>query len=494
MRYRYASLLVTLGLAACEVGPRYKAPEIAVPDKYPDVSTVDAAPQSQPAPIDADLSRWWTQFQDPVLDNLVARALQSNLDLQTAASRIRQSREQEIVAGAARLPSVSTSGNAVRLHSNSNPLAALAGGQMQTGGTSGTQSGGNSATTLNLYSVGFDATWEADIFGGAARGVEAARANTEAALWQLRDAQVSMTAEVANGYLSLRTAQARVAIVRESADHQRVLLDLASARAKAGFVTELDVNQQRTQLAATAAQIPTLEAEASAQVHALGVLLGQDPGSVAGELSVPAAMPSVPQALPIGLPSELLRRRPDVRRAERQLAAATAEVGVAVANLYPKFNLIGAVSLASTSTGNLFSASSLSNVGIGMISWPIFQGGKLRANVRANEEQRKQAYLAYQKSVLAALQDAEDALVRYESEQRRLVSLRQSEAAAASSQHIAEEQYRTGMVTFINVLTATTTELNARDQVEQSTQLLAQDLVSVYKAVGGGWSEEDGGR
>src|SRR5581483_437994 len=380
-------------------------------------------------------------------------------------------------------------GLAARLHTNSNPLAALSGGQ-----SGGSQSGGGASgptgATLDLYSIGFDATWEADIFGGVRRGIEAARANTEAAEWQMRDAQASLSAEVANGYLGLRTTQTRLAILQQSAQHQQELLQLASARARTGFVTELDVNQQRTQLAATIAQVPTLQAEERAQVHALGVLLGEAPEALTGELAGEATAPAVPTELPVGLPSELLRRRPDVRRAERQLAAATAQVGVAVATLYPKFNLIGAVSLASTSTGKLFDSSSLGNFGAGMISWPIFQAGKVRANVHANEEQQKQAYLAYRKSVLVALQDAEDALVRYDGEQRRLVSLRQSLAAAASSRHIAEEQYRTGMVTFINVLTATTTELTAQDEVAQSTQALAQDLVSVYKAIGGGWSDE----
>ena len=319
---------------------------------------------------------------------------------------------------------------------------------------------------------------------------EAAKANTEAALWQLRDAQVSLSAEVASGYLALRTAQTRSAIIQQSVHHQTELLDLATARARAGLVTELDVNQQRTQLAATAAQLPGLEAEQRARVHALGVLLGLEPETLRMELSTAAAPPLVPAALPIGLPSELLRRRPDVRHAERQLAAATADVGVAVASLYPKFNLIGAVTQASSSAGNLLSGRSFTDVGLGMISWPLFQGGRLRANVRVSEEQQNQAYLVYRKSVLSALQDGEDALARYTSEQRRLVSLRESQRAAASSAHIAEQQYRAGLVTFINVLTATTTWLSAEDQVQQSDEALAQDLVSLYKALGGGWEDE----
>ncbi len=300
-----------------------------------------------------------------------------------------------------------------------------------------------------------------------------------------------MSAEVANAYLTLRSTQARIGILRESTQHQRDLLALAAARAHAGFVTELDVNQQRSQLSATTAQLPLLEAQERASVHSIGVLLGSEPDAVADELAATVAVPSVPATLPVGLPSDLLRRRPDVRSAERQLASATAEVGVAVANLYPKFDLLAALNVASNSLNGFFSSRNLSNVEGGMISWPLFQGGKLRANVRVTKEQETQAYLAYRKSVLAALQDAEDALTRYAAEQRRLTSLLESQAAASSSLHIAEEQYRAGLVTFINVLTASASLLTADDQVAQSRQALAQNLVSLYKALGGGWSASD---
>jgi NodT family efflux transporter outer membrane factor (OMF) lipoprotein len=489
---RLATLFAAaVALSACTVGPRYKKPEIPTPTAYHSLPpSRDDAPLSQPQPGAADLTQWWTQFHDPQLEDFIARALKANLDLQTAASRIRQAREQELIAGAGLLPSVSATGVGARIHSNSNPLAAL-GGASQTGGAGGQPGGsssGGSSTTLKLYSVGFDATWEADVFGGTRRGVEAARANTDAAVWQLRDGQVSLSAEVANTYMTLRSTQSRIAILGESTQHQRELLDLAAARAHAGFVTELDVNQQRSQLAATSAQLPQLETQERASVHALGVLLGFEPDTLAEELAAAASLPAVPTSLPVGLPSDLLRRRPDVRRAERQLAAATAEVGVAVANLYPKFNLLAAVNVASNSVGNLFESRSLSNVEGGLISWPVFQGGRLKANVRVTEEQETQAYLAYRQSVLSALQDAEDALTRYDAEQRRLTSLRESQAAANSSLHIAEEQYRAGVVTFINVLTASAALLTAQDQVAQSQQTLAQDLVSLYKALGGGWN------
>ncbi len=492
-RQSLAMLLSLMALSACRVGPSYQKPDIAVPSQFGAIPADQAAaPLSQPQATSADLSEWWRQFHDPELERLVERALQANLSLQSAESRIRQAREQVIVAGASRLPSVGSSAAAVRLHTNSDPLAALggqssSGAQSGNGGQSGSGSGSTSGSTLQLYSVGFDATWELDLFGGAARGVEAAKANAEAALWQLRDTQVSLTAEIAVDYLTLRMTQARTMILQQSAAHQRELLQLTAARWHAGFVTELDVNQQRGQLAATMAQIPELQAEEQAQVHALGVLLAGDPDSLAAELAPSSVTPAVPAELPVGLPSELLRRRPDVRRAERQLAAATAQVGVAVADLYPKFDLLGAVSLFSPSARTVFEGNSLATAAGGLISWPVFQGGRLRANVRVNEEQRQQDYLAYRQSVLTALRDTEDSLTRYVAEQRRLVALRESQQAAVSSQKIAEEQYRVGTVTFINVLTATTARLNADDQVAQSTQALAQDVVSIYKALGGGW-------
>jgi NodT family efflux transporter outer membrane factor (OMF) lipoprotein len=450
-----------------------------VPAKYESLpGGKDEAPLSEPRPEQADLSEWWTQFQDSQLQGLVMRALQANLDLQAAASRIRQAREQEIIAGAGHFPSLSATVLGARLHSKSNLLGAFG----------GRPAGANSPTTLEFYSAGFDATWELDVFGGTRRSIQAARANTEAAVWQFRDAQVSLSAEVANVYLTLRTAQARIAIVQASAQRQQDLLDLTEARARAGFVTELDVNQQRAQLAATNAQLPPLEAETRATVDALSVLLGQEPGAFASELGAAGPLPSVPTTLPVGLPSDLLRRRPDIRRAERQLAAATAQVGVAVANLYPKFNLIAAASIAANSAGDLFSSRNSTNIALGMITWPLFQAGRIRANVRATREQQMQAYLAYRKSVLAALQDAEDALTRCMAEQRRLGSLLQSQEAADSSLHIAEDQYRAGLVPFINVLVSTASLLQAQDQVAQSRQALAQDVVSVYKALGGGWS------
>jgi NodT family efflux transporter outer membrane factor (OMF) lipoprotein len=348
---------------------------------------------------------------------------------------------------------------------------------------------------LHVYALALDASWEIDLFGGVRSGVEAARATSEAQVWQLRDVEVSLSAEVANDYLALRALQARRAVLAASIDHENELLQLASARQSAGLANEVDVNQERTQLARDQAQLPQLEAQAGATTNALAVLLGETAEGIQSELaSMPAtteATPEVGQKLPAGLPSDLLRRRPDVRMAERRLAAATDQVGVAVAKLYPSFDLIAAASLASSSPSSLLSMRNFAALGIGDVMWPVFAGGRLRANVRATEEERAQAYLAYQSAVLAALQDAETAIVRCTTEERRLELLQGYVGAASSTSHIAADEYRTGIADFTTVLTAADAELDARDAVVQSRQSLAQARISLYKALGGGWSESD---
>jgi NodT family efflux transporter outer membrane factor (OMF) lipoprotein len=466
-------------LAGCTVGPNYSRPDIATPPAYGDAAQINAAPASE-----AELSAWWTQFDDAELNALIARALANNLDLATAASRIRQSREQEIIAGAPGLPHVGANAAAVRLNSNPHEIplpAALSGG--------GPPPAISTPTHLNLYSLSFDATWELDLFGGVRRGVEAARANTEAALWQRRDGEVSLTAEVASEYFTLRAAQTRIVLLNDELKSQRETFGLIQARNRVGFVTRLDVNQQQTEVESTAAQLPDVQAQQRAALHALGVLLGQPPEALEAELSPAAALPTPPAALPAGLPSDLLRRRPDIRTAERQLAAANANIGVAVADLYPKFNLLGAAALASTKLDTLFDASSASSVGVGYITWPIFQGGRIRANIASSRAQRVQAYLAYQKAVLTALKDVEDALARCNADRAKLVSLQHTLDAAQSSLTIAQAQYRVGLVTFLNVLNAEDAVFKARDQLVQTEGQSAQDQASLFKALGGGWSE-----
>jgi multidrug efflux system outer membrane protein len=484
MRRAWPWMLV---LAGCTVGPDYQPPQMPVAAGY-SVPSQAAAPLSLPVAQSTDLSRWWTGFRDPELESLIARTLTQNLDLLTAESRIRAARQQEIIAGAKGLPQVNATANTIQLHSGSNPLAGLAGGSSG-GAPSGDASSGG--TNLHMYSAGFDATWEIDIFGGVRRSVEAAAAGSEAALWQKRDGEVSLTAEIAANYVSLRAAQAQAAILAAQEKAQRDTLNLVAARARAGFVTELDVNQQQQLLAQTAAQRPALDAQAFVLRHAIAVLLGLQPQALDAELKAAAPVPPVPPQLPVGLPADLLRARPDIRMAERKLAEANADIGVATADLYPKFNLIGAATSAASSVGGLFNSSSITEIGLGSITWPLFHGGQINANIRAKEEDEKQAYYAWQKALLGAIQNVEDALIRYQTEQQRFVTLRDAAGIARQSTGLALAQYRVGLAPYTNVLQTQTTQFQAEDALAQSQAALTSDLVAVYKALGGGWQRDD---
>jgi len=303
-------------LAACTVGPDYKVPNEVVPAHF--------AGATAPAQTDATLARWWTGFGDPTLDDLVARALRDNLDLQTAASRIREARQQEIVAGAAAWPSLSANAQFTHTHLSQNSIGGLGGLLGGAGGSAGTAGGASTSAIgipgfdFNTYQLGFDASWELDLFGRTRRAVEAARDTTTASVWNGRDTQVSLVAEVADTYLALRAAQRRLAINQQDLARQQDLLAQIRTRAAAGLATGLDVRQQETAVAATASALPPLSADAAVRLHALGVLLGEPPemlGDSAGLDMLGTAAPPTPPVIPAGLPADLLRRRPDIRAA-----------------------------------------------------------------------------------------------------------------------------------------------------------------------------------
>lgn len=486
MRRPLATTALAAALCGCAVGPDYHPPKIGTPAAYGDMSGPGADPLSRPTPAEADLSRWWLQFNDPTLNWLIDQALAQNLNLEVATARLRQSREQQAVAAAAGLPHVNASAFALHFNGGSKrvTLGPLAPGEppvaLKTPGH------------LNLYAADFDATWELDIFGGVRRSVEQARANTQAWLWQKRDAEVSLTAEVANDYLALRLDQQEIEIAQQELETQKGLFAIIAEQHQTGFVNRLNVNQQNGQLQPVAAQIPQYQADARVQIHALAVLLGLEPEALDQKLSATGPIPSVPADLPVGLPSDLLRRRPDVRQTERELAAATAGIGVQVANLYPKFDLLAAAPIFfNTTTNHLFDASNAGAAVIGVVRWPVFQGGEIRANIRAAKDQREQAYLTYRQTILGALQNVEDALARYRSDQQRLLPLRSALASAQNSLIISRQQYGVGLVNFLNVLQAENAELTARNQVVQVDAQLGRDLASLFTALGGGWSEGD---
>jgi outer membrane protein, multidrug efflux system len=475
------SLAFLLLLSACTVGPDYHPPQITTPARF-------AGPSPSPAG-DADLDHWWHSFADPELDRLIAQAMRDNLDLQTAVSRIREARLQTVVAGASLWPSLGStaqvnhthlSGNAISL----NGLGALTGGAVGSSGGNALASFGLPGADFNTWQLGFDASWELDLFGKTRRGIEAARDNTGAAIWNGRDTMVSLTAEVADTWFALHATQRRLAVNQDDVARQQDLLALVQARAANGLATGLDVAQQQAQVTAAAATLPPLRADAAVRQHALAVLLGAAPET----LSLPtAADTEPPPEVPPGVPSDLLRRRPDIRAAERQLAAATANIGVAVADYYPQFSLTASPALISTALSNLVTWGSR-NLSLGAgVSWNLFNGGQTRANVGIATEHQTQALLAYRKTVLTALQDVDDALSRITADQDQAAALVRSVAASRNAADLARGQYRAGLIPLSTVLTTEAALFTAEDQQVQADASLRQDLVALCKALGGGW-------
>ncbi len=419
--------------------------------------------------------------------------MRDNPDVQTAASRVREARLQEIVAGAPLWPSIEANDQATRTHLSGNAislgnLGTLTGGTVSSGAGSSLSSLGLPGTDFNTYQLGFDASWELDLFGKTRRSVEAARDSTGAAIWDRRDAQVSLAAEVANTWFALRAAQARLHVAKLELARQQSLLAVVQTRQRTGLATGLDVAQQNTQVTAAAAAVPPLRAEIETRSHALAVLAGEAPETLVLPLDFPVA--ATPPKVPPGLPSDLLRRRPDIRSSERQLAAANANIGVAVADYYPQITLTASPALISTALSNLLTWGSRNlSLSAGLV-WPLFNAGTTKAKVGIANEHQQQALIAYRKTVLTALKDVEDALSRYQSDKDRQAALHLSLSAARTAAGVARGQYRAGLIPFSTVLTTEAALYSAHDQSVQADAALNQDLAALYKALGGGWSEE----
>jgi len=486
---RRFSLLVATGLlAGCTVGPNYAAPELPVPPTF-------VGPQGV-AGSTVDPARWWSGFGDPQLDGLVERALKGNPDIEIAASRVRQARLQEIAARSAGLPSVNASANASHVEFSKNAgfssLARAFGGGGDGGSGGGTQGIALPGSGITTFAGGFDASWELDLFGGVRRSVEGARARTEAAVWSKRDAAVTLAAEVAQAYFALRLDQLQIATIEQELIRQRRALQIAGNVAKVGLVPPIDVTRQRASITSTEARAEPIRADVAVRMHALAILLGEAPGTLMTELAAPSTAPLVVPAIPAGLPSDLLRRRPDIRAAERDLAAATADIGVAVADLYPRFTLTGMAQLISTTLGSLFEGDSLQLTGSGAAQFPLLDWGRRKSTVKIREEDRAQAYQRYRATVLQALRDVEDPLIQIAAERRRNAALQRAVVDAESSAKAAESQYRTGFVAQDTLLNAETQVLSAREQLVSSDAQLRQLTAALFKALGGGWEAGEG--
>jgi multidrug efflux system outer membrane protein len=458
----------------CSVGPNYKKPEVSIPAGWSERLENGVSTRA------AELARWWTTFNDPLLNSLVARAVQANLDLRLSEARIREARAVRGVTASGAWPAVDVSGSYTRSRASENAFSSPSQG---VGGSFSPVGDG----PQDLFRSGFDASWEIDVFGGVRRSVEAADADIEASFENRRDVLVTLLGDVARNYIDLRGFQHRIEVARANLKAQQETLELNKVRFEAGLASDLDVAQAEGQVNATAAQIPALEALLKQAAHRLDVLLGLQPGVLWSELSNEAPIPGLPPEVLVGLPSELLKRRPDVRRAERQLAAATAQVGAATADLFPRFLLTGAAGLQSMSAGDWLSGGSrFWSIGP-TVRWPIFDAGRIRANIEVRNAQQEQALRQYEKTILAALEDVENSLVNYSREQARHRSLTDAVAANRRAVAMANDLYTNGLVSFLNVLEAQRSLYASENDLAQSEAAMASNLVALYKALGGGW-------
>jgi NodT family efflux transporter outer membrane factor (OMF) lipoprotein len=460
------------------------------PSGVPSVPVPAAFSKGPSGPV-AGEARWWTAFGDPVLTGLVTRALSGSPDMQKTVARVRQAREQEAITRGGHGPQVNASAQAAETRLSKNALpSALAGLFSGSPGQSGPSTGlGLPGESFTAYQLGFDASWELDLFGGQRSADKAAHARADAALWSVRDAEVVLAAEVANTYQQYRAFQRRLSLADESLATQREALDFLQVRARNGLDMDSDVRRQERAVEQAAAQRDDLAAQADARLHALSTLLGLAPNALAGELATAPAMAPALVDVPPGLPSDLLKRRPDIRAAERQVAAATSDVDAATADLYPKVTLTGALQLASRSLSNLLEKDSLQDNASGRVSIPVLNRGRLHATVRLRQAQADEAAAAYRKTVFSALRDVEDGLARLDADRHRLTQFKAATVAAQDEAVAAAVRYHNGLTAAPDMLAARQTWQSARDAQVQAEAAAAQDMSALYKALGGGWDE-----
>ena len=486
-----ASLAASLMAGGCTVGPKYVRPELASPPSLAlNNAPASATPISGITETDVDLTNWWSQFRDPTLDDLVSRARVANLDGKTAASRVREAGASAAQARSALFPSIAagTDYYHARLSNNAIPsdLASSFGG-----------SGGSSSIPTietDIYVAGLQGSYTVDLFGANRSALRAARQRADAEIWSSHDTEVTVASEVARAYFALRASQVRLAVLKANVASQSDLLKILTARAQGGLVNEVDTTRQRSQLALIQAEVSPVEAEIAIDVHQLSLLLGLAPDDLVGELAVrsdtSAVLPVVPPVVPIGLPSALLQRRPDIRRAERQLAASVSDVDRATAQLYPQIQLTGIADLVSSSLKNLLDWGSRTLLAGATLTQPLFDGGGRLAQRRQAEERSTQAEIAYRKAVLTAFAQTADALARYGADQRQVAVLRAGYVDARRAADLNRAQYLGGLSDLTSTLQAEATAFQAQDQFAQAQGQLLTDLVGLYRSLGGGWSTD----
>jgi len=473
----YAWLM--LAGACAPVGPDYRRMDPSMPSTF---GSLEKGISTGEEPEKRFLSSWWQMLQDPALDRLIENAVKSNLDLRIAWARVQQARALAGISASNLLPEGGPQGSYEAYRRSDSALPGR---------------GGGTSTTLpqrrgDLYQVGFDASWEIDIFGGVRREIEAAEANLDASEEALRDALVTLQGEVARNYVDLRGQQLRMEIAQKELEAWRTNVVMAESRFRAGLVSQLELARAQGEVSIAESRIPALEKSILAAVHRLGVFLGLDPTSLVPELSRASALPEIPDSLHAGLPSELLRRRPDIRKAEREVAAATARVGVSTADLFPRFSLTGSFGYMDDDLDSLsWDAGHFWRIGPAF-RWPILNFKRILSAIDASKAVRDESLARYEKVVLTSLEEVENALVTLSREKRIAEALVEAVQANDSALKIAKELYRAGAQSYLAVLDAETALYNAQDQLAQSRLNRALGFVSLYKALGGGWQDIEG--
>jgi outer membrane protein, multidrug efflux system len=469
MRERLPAALcwICLGalLAGCAVGPNYHRPQIPV-----DAAFVNAGEPGLDAGQPAE--RYWTAFNDPALTQLIEDAVMHNTDLQAATANLQAARAARRLAGFDQFPTVTTEVSYAKLLEPQQELPGFPFNQRE----------------FDSAQAGFDGLWELDLFGRVRRNVEAARADVAASEATLRDARVSVIAEVARDYFILRGLQDQLSLTRRNADVQASTLNLTRVRLEAGRGNELDTSRAEAEYQTTLSTIPTLEATIATTIYRISVLTGRQPAALTAQLSSAAPMPSLPAFSSIGTPEQLLRRRPDVRVAERQLAAATARVGVAMGDLFPRVTLVGEVGYQASSFSQFGQSQARFFQAGPSISWAAFDMGRVLARIGESRAQTDAALAQYQGAVLNALQDTEGSMITYGRAQVRRQSLQLAAAASDKAADLAEKRFEGGLIDFLEVLDAQRTALSAELTLSQSRTDAATALIAVYKALGAGWA------
>jgi multidrug efflux system outer membrane protein len=464
------AVVLLLLLTGCAVGPDYHPPQTKAPGNWSEPQRGGATN----APV--QFTDWWKTFNDPELNSLIERAVKANYDLRIAEAQLLQARALRSGVAAEFLPTINSSASFKDKQQSKNAQSFVGTGQkLQT----------------HLYDAGFDASWEIDIFGSLRRQLQQANALYASVEDHRRAVLVSVLAEVARNYVDVRGLQLRIDINRKNIVAQQEAVGITRARFNAGLTSELDVKQAEVLLAATRAQLPTFETALRQTVHQLSVLIGREPGALLDELAATAPVPTPPPDVPVGLPSELLRRRPDVRAAEHDLAAATANIGVQTAELFPKFYLLGLGGYSTISASSWISPGSQYWTAGPTMTWRVLDFGRIRAQIKAADAQTKGALAAYEKAVVTAFQDVENALVAYNNEQVRYRALADAVEANRRALALATELYKKGLGDYLNVLVTQRALFDIEDQLADSQRTVTANLVALYKALGGGWEKQN---